>query len=1621
MGFSSSSKRSGFRGAKGPALSALFLGILALGALFGLVSIVAPTAAQSCTTTYSTGSPPSQQLTISGSGIYCFDAGTYNTQISVAASDVVIEGATGTIPSQVVIQPDTVTANAANPNQGGSSITSVPAVVYVEEGFSGVTIEGVTISGSGAGSSVESLNPCSPVGNSGPDYGCLFGVVYWGASGEVEGSVVSNVNTYGYISPTEGNGIAVGSPSGGGSSVTISGDTVSNYAKYGIECQDSGTTCTISSDQVSPLSSAESLVASTGVLLGYHTTGTITGNTVDGNACTASFCGGNVVTESQGVGIATNETISTIRVASNSLSGDDIGIFLMRDSGTISPASNTISTSTYTGLVVYDESQNVTGNSFSSEPVGAEAVSDNPETPGVVTLGSNTFSSVTVMFTTQTADGGHAEILPTLTTSLLEPSITVDGSATDSALLSGTTATAGGTVSYYYYSGAACLGQATLVGSAVSVTDASVPNSASQTFTSAGSYSWDATYSGDLNNNGAVSPCEPLTVNKASPTVTSRLTASTISVGGSTIDTVTFSEASTGAGGSVAYYFFAGSSCSGSGTQAGMNVTVQDGAAPDSASEQFGATGSYSWDAAYSGDSNNNPATSSCVTLTVNPISVAVSTTLSASTINVGGTATDQATLLDATSNAGGTVAYYYFSGGSCSGTATQVGSAVTVTDGAPPASSSKQFTSPGTYSWDATYSGDQNNGGSTSPCESLTVVKTSPVLTPSLSLTAAVAGEGVTDSAALGGGFQAGGTATYQYFLGGACAGSANAVGSPVAVTNGVVPDSPSQVFVSAGTYSWDVVYSGDSNNNGATSPCQSLVINGPGVSVLTALSSSTIAYGASVKDSATLSGETSGAGGTVTYELFSGSYCSGPATTVGSTVQVSDGAVPTSATEAFNTPGAYSWDAIYSGDTNNNGATSPCETLTVTGLAATELSVSCGRTTLGVGVTDACTVDVQTVDPDMTGTVTWSASGPGTFSSTSCQLSSPPSPVITVSETYYQGNCAVKFTPTAVGASVTITAAYGGDVADAPSQSTARLTVTLRTSTEALVCTPKSVAAKSPTTVTCTATVSGYLPTGNVTWTQSGSGSVAFTSGTCSLSSGSCSVALEGMDAGSVKVSAVYGGDSDNGGSSRAAAVVVAKAPTSVSVSCTPTSLDTGSAITCTATVSGSFTPHTGYIVWTKQSGKGRIKFSSETCVLSSGACQVNVVVTAPGSFTVKATYSGDQNDVRSWASLLNKASPSLNPALSSTSIATGHAVTDSAYLSGGDDESGVVTYEYFQGDTCSGTATVVGSSAAVVGGIVPSSTAQIFVTAGSYSWDATYSGDMNNNGATSPCQLLAVNAAPVSITVYLSDSVIPAGSSVIASATLSGEESYAFGSVTYQYFPGDFCSGAATPIATPASVFDGVVSSSSPQNFSTAGTYSLDAVYSGDAYDNGATSQCLTLTVKGISTITISLSQSTVTQGGSVYATAALSGVSTNAGGVVTYEYFADSTCTGTAFVVGAPVTVTGESVPNSASEQVGAPGTYGWNAVYSGDASNNAAISRCVLLTVTAPAEAPSEVSMSSQSAKVLYAAVQDLGGHARLHRFLQDTWPMVVISLSFQAVQSSTGRGFRATPLRHRKG
>src|SRR5207245_10479991 len=347
------------------------------------------------------------------------------------------------------------------------------------------------------------------------------------------------------------------------------------------------------------------------------------------------------------------------------------------------------------------------------------------------------------------------------------------------------------------FTNGACTAPGKIV-SIVTVTSGVVPSSRAVTFNATGSYSFQTLYSGDANNNGATSPCEPLTVTKASPAITTTLSSNSARVGQTVTDSATLSSFFQ-AGGTVTYSVFTNGACTAPVTAASI-VTVTNGVVPKSRAVLFNATGSFSFQGVYSGDTNNNGATSPCGPRAVSA-GVAISTTLSSTTPLVGTTVTDSATLSGQSATAGGTVTYALFTNTACTAPGVTV-SVVTVANGVVPNSRAVLFNSTGSFGFTAAYSGDANNNAAASSCEALTVNKVSPTIATSLSASTITVGSSVTDSSTLTGGFQAGGSVTYEFFTGSTCAGTATTVGTPVTVTNGVVPNSASQAFNSPGSF---------------------------------------------------------------------------------------------------------------------------------------------------------------------------------------------------------------------------------------------------------------------------------------------------------------------------------------------------------------------------------------------------------------------------------------------------------------------------------------------------------------------------------------------------------------------------------------------------------------------------------------------------------------------------------------------------------------------------------------------------------------------------------------------------------------------------------------------------
>jgi hypothetical protein len=176
---------------------------------------------------------------------------------------------------------------------------------------------------------------------------------------------------------------------------------------------------------------------------------------------------------------------------------------------------------------------------------------------------------------------------------------------------------------------------------------------------------------------------------------------------------------------------------------------------------------------------------------------------------------------------------------------------------------------------------------------------------------------------------------------------------------------------------------------------------------------------------------------------------------------------------------------------------------------------TIQCVASPITLGSITNCRATVDGNAP--TGTVYWSTSGIGNFSSSTCSLTQ-------------SGFCQVKYTPASGVSPVPLTARYGGDSRNKQSYGIFPLAVKPKATTLTASCEPSSLSAASSGLFTCTVFVKGYNPTGTITWTQSGKGSVNFKSFSCYLTAGKCSVTFSPKSKGQVLVTATYTGDPNN-----------------------------------------------------------------------------------------------------------------------------------------------------------------------------------------------------------------------------------------------------------------------------------------------------------------------------------------------------------------------------------------------------------------------------------------------------------------------------------------------------------
>ncbi len=229
------------------------------------------------------------------------------------------------------------------------------------------------------------------------------------------------------------------------------------------------------------------------------------------------------------------------------------------------------------------------------------------------------------------------------------------------------------------------------------------------------------------------------------------------------------------------------------------------------------------------------------------------------------------------------------------------------------------------------------NGGTGTTATASLTVNQATPTLTTTASGPVVVGGN-ITDTAHLSGGYALTGTITYSVYAPGDTSCTSALTPAPTSATVSGAGNYTSGNFATtaAGSYRWIAHYSGDTNNVAVNTACndssENSTVNQATPTLSTALVPSNPVVGQPVYDTATLSGATNNAGGTVTYTVYTDSSCSSIYSTTGnpSTVTVTNGSVPNSNSITFGSAATYYWQAVYSGDSNNQSTASTCNSET-------------------------------------------------------------------------------------------------------------------------------------------------------------------------------------------------------------------------------------------------------------------------------------------------------------------------------------------------------------------------------------------------------------------------------------------------------------------------------------------------------------------------------------------------------------------------------------------------------------------------------------------------------------------------------------------------------------------
>ena len=1011
----------------------------------------------------------------------------------------------------------------------------------------------------------------------------------------------------------------------------------------------------------------------------------------------------------------------------------------------------------------------------------------------------------------------------------------------------------------------------------------------------AGLHTITAVYSGD--GNFITSTSAPLTQTVLSTTTTTVSSSANPSVFGQSIQytatvaggptvtgTITFRDGGSNIAGCVAVALIAGSaSCTVSPTVASHNIT-----------------------AVYSGDANNTASTSAAMTQVVaaDPTTAVVTATVNPTVF--GQSVTFTATVTSNAPGSGTPTGKVAFDNGA----ATVAGcGAVALVAGV--ATCTATTLTVGVHSITGIYNGSASYLTSTSIVVTQMVSQGSTAAVVGSSLNPSVSGQTVTYTATVTVVSPAAGTptGTVNFEDGGVTIAGC---GAKTLAAAGTATCAIS--YSGAGTHSITAIYSGNVDFAGSTSPTLTQTVSQASTSTVVASSLNPSVTGQTVTLTATVSVIAPGIGtrtGTVIFE-------DSGVTITGCAAEAVSAAGTAVCAASFAAAGAHPLTAVYSGDSNFSGSTSPILTETVNqGATAAVVSSSVDPSVPGQTVTYTAIVSVTgpaTGTP--TGTVTFMD---GASTITGC-IAQPMVGGVTPCSSVYAG----------VGVHA-ITAVYSGDANFTSSTSPVLVQTVVQGATSIMV-TALADPSVSGQDVTYTATVTALAPASGTP-----SGTATFIDGGTTIGGciaqpliggvAVCSVSYPGV--GSHAITAVYNGDPNyTSSTSPILTQTVSPASTLISLASWVDPSVTGQSVTITATVSvvapGSGAP-TGTVAFLDDGAT--IAGCAAQAVTGVGVATCDDTFVAAGAETIIAVYSGDADFASSTSLLLTQ---TINPGATTTVVTSsvdpsvsGESVSYTATVSAIAPASGTPagTAEFLDGATaitgCSAQPMVEGTASCAV----------VYADSGSHAITVISTGDPNFTGSTS--SVLTQTVTPAATSTSLASSVNPSvtGQTVTITATV-GVTAPGSGTPTGTVA---FDDGGTTIPGCTAEPVIGTGIATCATTFVATGAEAITSVYSGDANFMGSTSLVLTQTInQGATAILVVSSVDPSVPGESVIYTSVVTPVLPATGTPTGSVAFLDGVST--ILGCGAQPVVAGTA---SCNVTYAVAGSHGITAIYTGD--------------------------------------------------------------------------------------